>query len=462
MSARASLRTRLTLIILVPLMLIAIAVGLWQVGNATTRANDLFDRALMSVALAIASDVDAQDGDAVSLPTRDLLNGTSGGAVFYHVYAPDGAFVTGYATPPAPVETLPSPDIPIAYYNGLYKGADVRVIRLKNVAQMGGLSGTFTTTVWQKMEVRRTFVREVVTQSFLAIAMIILTVTLVVWFGVKVGLKPLFALEEAISIRNPTDLRPIQRSVPVEAQGLVRTLNNLLAQVSTTMAAQKTFISNAAHQLRNPIAGVLAMAEAVQSAPTEHDARSRAAELVTAAGQASDLANKLLTLERVQSASLDAPMTVLDLRDVVRSVINKHTKQALSRGIEIQGNLPCGIIEIYADRVMVREAISNILDNALKHGGPALSRLDITLRQMEQHVEIEISDDGIGVALNDHRKILDRFGQAKPGEGSGLGLSIAEAVANRHGGRVKISSPGKGLVVTLTLPRVGAHIGSEK
>lgn len=452
MNALSSLRVRLIIIILAPLTLIAIAVGLWQLNNARHRANDLFDRALMSVGLAVASDVDAQDGDAVSIPTRDLLNDTSGGPVFYHVYAPDGAFVTGYATPPTPVGSLPSQDRVIAYYDGIYKGDEARVLRLKNVAQIGGLSGTFTITVWQRMDIRRGFVREVMTQSFLQIAALIGTVALVVWFGVKLGLRPLLDLEQAISIRGSDDLSPIRRSVPIEAQGLVTTLNRLLMQVSTAMEAQKVFISNAAHQLRNPLAGVLAMAEAIQSARSEGALRSRAAELLVAANQASDLANKLLTLERVQNANLDAPKEPFEICTELQSVAGNYAKEAGARGVDLKTCFPDEDITVSADRLMLREAISNIIDNALRHGGEALSFIEMTVRRSGDSVRIEVADDGIGVAPRNHRKILDRFGQAKPGDGSGLGLSIAEAVANRHDGELRISSPKQGLTVSLSLP----------
>lgn len=95
-----SLRLRLTLIILLPLLLIGIIVGLWQVDRTKATAQDLFDRSLLITALAIVGDVTRSGGDALSLETRDLLGDTSGGAVFYHVYAPDGVFVTGYALPP--------------------------------------------------------------------------------------------------------------------------------------------------------------------------------------------------------------------------------------------------------------------------------------------------------------------------------------------------------------------------
>ena len=82
-----SLRARLVLIILGPLLLIAVAAAAWQIRNATHRAGDIFDRGLLSAALAVSRDVALSGGDALSLATRDLIRDTSGGEVFYHVYA---------------------------------------------------------------------------------------------------------------------------------------------------------------------------------------------------------------------------------------------------------------------------------------------------------------------------------------------------------------------------------------
>ena len=96
----SSLRARLTLIILPPLLIISLIAGAWQFHSTTLRAESIFDKGLLSAAIAISRDVALSDGDAISPSTRRLLADTSGGTIFYHVFAPDGVFVTGYSTPP--------------------------------------------------------------------------------------------------------------------------------------------------------------------------------------------------------------------------------------------------------------------------------------------------------------------------------------------------------------------------
>jgi len=447
----ASLRVRLTAIILVPLLAIAVAIGFWQVNDARDKAADLFDRSLLSTALAISADVARSNGDAISIETRDRLNDTSGGPVFYHVYAPDGVFVTGYATPPI----RPGGDNAdeLSFYNAEYYNRDVRVLKLRDVTTIDGLSGIFTYTVWQDVAVRDAFVRDLSFRSFIVISALIGTVAFVVWFGVNLGLRPLLDLEDAISARSSNDLRPIQRRVPVETSGLVKRLNSLFGQVERTIEAQNEFVSNAAHQLRNPIAGVLALAESVETAPSPETAKSRAAELVSSARHASDLANKLLTLERIRTDPADPLQEPVDLNQVVSEVAeNLAGAFSAPHPVSVQARLADASATILADGVMIREAIANLADNALRHGGNDLSRIDLSVRRENGHVMVQVADDGSGVAAQDIPMVLSRFGQATPGEGSGLGLSIADAIAERHGGQLELNVDGPGLTVTLSFP----------
>lgn len=453
----ASLRLRLTLIILGPLLCIAVAIGLWQARDAREKAADLFDKSLLSTALAISADVARSNGDAISIETRDLLSDTSGGQVFYHAYAPDGVFVTGYATPPVPVGARNDTDSEFLFYNATYYGREVRVLRLRDVTTIDGLSGVFTYTVWQDTDVRDAFVRDLSNRSFIVIAALIGTVALVVWFGVNRGLRPLLDLEDAISSRRPNDLRPIRREVPVETKGLVERLNSLFGQVETVMEVQNEFISNAAHQLRNPIAGVLAMAEAVEAAPNSKAAKHRAGELLASARHASDLANKLLTLERIQTDPTELSSDLIDLNTLVREVVDSHIEDARSRNVDLSLRLSEEDARIAGDKVMIREAINNLTDNALKHGGEKLTRIQFSVDRNNGQIQVAVADDGSGISSADVPVVLSRFGQATPGEGSGLGLSIADAVATRHGGRLDVDADGPGLTV-----RLNFHAGNQR
>ncbi|MEM9872118.1 MAG: sensor histidine kinase [Pseudomonadota bacterium] len=447
----ASLRLRLFAIILIPLLLISVGVGLWRLGEARETGKDLYDNALLFTALAVSRDVALADGDTISLETQGMLGDTAGGPVRYHVYAPDGVFVTGFAVPPIPIANGPSLTEPYAFFDATYKGRPVRVLRLKYVTEIGGFSGPFTVTVWQDIAVRSAFVTGLAMQALAVISVLILSTGLVVWFGVNYGLKPLIDLEDAISRRSSEDLSPIQRRVPVEARGLVDRLNALFGQVSDTLQAQAAFISDASHQLRNPIAGVRALGEAILTARSLDAAKARAGDLVTAAEQAGDLAENLMTLERAR-AGLGTALAPSDLAQVLRRTIADFEGRAARKGVQLRLTGADARAQVPMDTTMVEEAVRNLIDNALLHGGPGLSGIAVALIG-DQDWRINVTDDGQGVPEGDYPKILARFGQAAPTSGSGLGLSIAEAVARRHGGALTIDPVGTGFSVSLRLPR---------
>ena len=450
-----SLRSRLILIILAPLLVISLVAGAWQFRTTTLRAESIFDRGLLSAALAISRDIAVSDGDALSPATRRLINDTSGGELFYHVFAPDGVFVTGYSTPPILPKAAPLRQTEPYYFNARYQGQDVRVLRFQDGTTVSGIAGIFNITVWQNADVRSSFVREVVSRSFAVIALLILSVALVVWFGVGLGLRPLLDLEKAIAKRSPTELEPIRRPVPIEARGLVDTLNRLLDRISRRISSKDEFISNAAHQLRNPVAGVLALAEAVHNAPNVQAAKQRSAELVQAARETSILTNQLLSFERAGGKELDQSGEPLDLKALVEQVVDSFRQQNADTKIEISLGLPEADVRIQGDAVMLQEAILNILTNSVVHGGSRVSKISLDLSCARGQAVLSIRDDGVGIPAKDHVEAVSRFGQTRGGPGSGLGLPIAARVMKNHGGALRIEDVSSGTMIVLTFPIEG-------
>lgn len=447
-----SLRARLILIILTPLLLLSLIAGAWQFKTTTDRAEDIFDRGLLSAALAISRDIAVSDGDALSPATRRLVNDTSGGELFYHVFAPDGVFVTGYSTPPLLPRSAPDVLTEPLFYNARYQARDVRVLRFQDVTTVSEIAGVYNITVWQNSDVRGRFVREVVSRSFSVIALLVVCVALVVWFGVGLGLRPLLDLEQAIAQRTPTELEPIRRAVPVEARGLVSTLNALLDRVSRRISSKDEFISNAAHQLRNPVAGVLALAEAVQNAPNAAAAKDRSAELVEAAREASQLTNQLLSFERASGTDVLQSGGPLDLNAIVRHVTDRFVVQNDGSHVTLHCDLPRQSVPIRGDEIMLQEAILNLLNNALAHGGAGLSQIEVTLSVLQGRAFLYVKDDGVGISDDKHIQAISRFSQTNGGPGSGLGLPIALRVMENHGGALEIMPSAKGAKIKIWLP----------
>ena len=451
MTRALSLRMRLTLIVLMPLMAVAAIAGTWQLNNARRTAADVFNRSLLSAALAVETDVAISGGDALSPDTREILKDTSGGPVFYHVFGPDGVIVAGYATPPVGIPRSPAEVAGPTYFDAVYRGRDVSGVRVQSLTEIEGFSGIFTTTVWQEKTVRNAFVRDLVTRSFITIAGLIASVALIVWFGIRLGLRPLLDLQNAIEARSGDELSPIRRPVPEEVRGVVEKLNDLFLQVSRSMTAQSEFISNAAHQLRNPIAGVLALAEAVKSAPNHEEVQSRASDLLVAARETADLTNKLLAIERAKAISPSQFHEHVDLEAELRGWLpgfRAIVGEDVELSLQIE-NLPSGV---KCDPTMLREALANLIDNAAKHGGSGMQTVDLLATHHGEFFELTVSDDGQGIPPDQVARASERFAQVTASSGSGLGLTIAEAIAAGHGGSLSIATRERGLRVTLRLP----------
>jgi two-component system sensor histidine kinase TctE len=446
-----SLRARLTVVILSPLLALAGIIGIWVYGDAQSRAAERFDLSLLSTALSISRDTAVTGGDALSETTRDLLRDTSGGAVFYHVYAPDGVFVTGYATPPVPpIAVIGTPEK--TYYDAIYQGQTVRALRFTQSMSIDNINGLFTFTVWQNTSLRDGFVQGRTTPTFLVMAFLVGAIAIAVWFGVRFGLTPLRDLENAIEQRSPDDLSPIKRRIPMEVSGIVGKLNTLLGELDDTIVAKDRFISNAAHQLRNPIAGVLSLAEAVQNAKSLDDVMIRSVDLVDAARQTSNLANNLLALERARATSHDEEKAVFALSPLVERIADSFEPRAVAQNVAFQASIATGLPTLSGDAVMLEQAILNLLNNAVFHGGATLTKIEFHASCTADKVTIAVRDDGIGIAENDLSTAMAHFGQVEPSAGSGLGLPIAIAVAEAFGGAITPINGSGQFSISMVLP----------
>jgi two-component system sensor histidine kinase TctE len=296
--------------------------------------------------------------------------------------------------------------------------------------------------------VRSAFVRDLVLRATLAILALMGAVALIVWFGVRLGLRPLMDLESAIARRSSDDLAPIQRAVPREARGIVAVLNRLFGQVSQSMTAQAEFISNAAHQLKTPIAGVLSLAEAVERAPTPEATKTRARDLLAAAQETAELSEKLLLLERAKAISPASAQELFDLGDALPDWV--HTITMPDR-VSLQLNR-AGPLVLRGDVVMLREAVRNLVENALRHGGGGLSRIAVTAQQQAGWAVLRVEDNGAGLAAGDLAQAKARFRPLAATSASGLGVSIVDAVAQGHGGRLELADAGPGVRAEIWLP----------
>jgi two-component system sensor histidine kinase TctE len=421
----------------VTLVVVAFLIGAWAFRDAQRNAAERFDRSLLSTALAVSRDIAITGGDALSENTRDLLSDTSGGAVFYHVFAPDGAFVTGYATPPVPPD-LSEETNAYTYYDAIYFGDPIRALRFGQRSSVDGLTGLFTYTVWQSLSVRDGFVRTRTIPVFVSLASMIGALALIVWFGVRRGLAPLLSLEEAIAHRSVNDLSPIKRRIPTEVSGIVARFNSLLSDLSQSIQAKDAFISDAAHQLRNPIAGVIALTESVANAKDHKTVQSRIGDLQDAVKDVGILTNNLLTFERLKAGSTNSTGVPFDVVKLLQGLAQRMRPVIEDQGVVFNVDLPVATCVLRGDPVMVEQAVLNTLNNALAHGGPHITLVRFRATCDGSALIIVVEDDGQGIAPENFEKALGRFSQVGPSIGSGLGLAIAEAVMRNHNGSLSL------------------------
>jgi two-component system sensor histidine kinase TctE len=446
-----SLRSRLFMLILPPLLLLSIILGFWRFEVAQRTSETLFDRSLLAAALAISRDVAISGGDALSPSTRDFLSDAGGGELFYHVTGPGGIYITGYAYPP--VSGSRASEDRLNYTMAEYRGEPVRVLRMTESTTIGNLTGDTIVTVWQRDSDRNAFAAALARRAAALIASLMAALALVVWFGVKVGLRPLNDLQDAIQHRSPDDLGDIRRPVPAEVVGIVATLNRLFGQVRQSIEDHQVFISNAAHQLRNPASALLSLAEVLPDVSDPQERRLRERELIAAARKSARLANQLLSLERLrydETPTFDA----LELNAVAAEVCSDFAPTVLSRDIGFGFEPYLAPLPVNGDSVLLGEAITNLLENALSHGGPGLSAIRVSTVAEGRYAVLTVEDDGIGIPEGSGQAAFQRFGQLSEGEGSGLGLAIVQDVLRRHGGEVDLLLQEKGLAVVLRLPLI--------
>jgi len=430
-----SLRLRLLVLILLPLMLVAIGAVSWQYRQSGRSAEAVFDQKLAIIALAIFRDLLATEGENLSPATKALFEEASGATFFYHVRGPDGGFVTGYSPPPVKPKSVPSRISEMIFFESSHRGQPVRVVQLNEQAKVDELNGRVTVSVWQNLAERRNFARDLALQGGIIATLLICTVILVVFFGIRIGLRPLRALEDAIIRRSSSDLSPIMRAVPNEVRHIVHRLNNLFAEVTQSQAQKDRFISNAAHQLRNPVTGISTMAEVAQNTTDPVKIKPRLQELLKAARNLSRLTEQMLSYERLQQQNPNKSPVLID--DFLQKTTAELADTVLSRKIEFSLLPGAKKVRVELDTLLMEQVFANLVDNALKYGGPALSEIIIRSEVIGKNLKISVCNNGAPVAAEAEERLFERFEQGQEGHGAGLGLAIVREIIQQHHAQVR-------------------------
>jgi signal transduction histidine kinase len=419
-------------------------------------ATAAYDQSLIDVGLALGERIRTYDGQySLDLPStaERVLRTDRYDAIFFHVAAPDGSHIAGDVGMPHPPAGEMSGDQIVAY-DSVYLGRDVRVVAV--LAPCNGKR--CLVQVAETTYKRQRLLRDIVLSSIMPTVLIALATLVIVWFGVKRGLKPLDQLSEEIKRRSPRDLRPVSASeAPEETKALIGALNALLGEVAEANLNQQRFLANAAHQLRTPLAGLQAHTELALAQPVTEACRNELEQVHQGTVRAARLANQLLALARAEPGGNLAPsQRQVDLRHMVQGAADEWVHRAMERDRDLGFEL--GDARVRGDAFLLREALANLIHNSLEYS-PAGAHVTVrtAVRGEDGRPVLEVEEDGPGIAPRERERVLERFYRVPgtSGTGSGLGLAIVREIAGLHGAELEIGEPrggGHGCRVGLIFP----------
>jgi signal transduction histidine kinase len=274
--------------------------------------------------------------------------------------------------------------------------------------------------------------------------------------SIRKGLRPLELLAHEIRRRKPDKLTPVDSAqVPREVGSLVQSLNALLVRVSSALEGERRFTANAAHELRTPLAAMRLHLHVARGAESE-DERQRALDLLQQGVERSGrLVEQLLTLARLDpEQALPQPRPV-DLSEVAQTVCAERAPLALQRDQTLELHADADLPSASGNADLLAMLLSNLVDNAIRYtqtGG----HIDVAVRRTPGGVQVEVRDDGPGIAAEHRERVFERFYRADSHEqaGTGLGLAICRRVADLHQATIKLAdrAGGCGLLVTVDVP----------
>ena len=402
-----------------------------------------YDAGLYDSARSLATQVRVVEGEVtVDLPREaleifqwDVMDRT-----YFAVTSSRHGVIIGYRAFPLP-GVLPARDLEPDFYNSVIDGEHIRAVAVR----LPAAGDQVIVLVGETMRKRDGLTREILFAILAPQLLLALVTLLLLRQGVQSGLAPLGAVARHIERRNPQDLQAVPEMGPTEVLPLIRALNQLLLALAAAQSAQKRFIANAAHQLRSPLAALQLQSERAlrDSNPATHSQALQS--VVVGAGRVAHIARQLLTLARAEpEASANDRFSDVDVVALAREVASDWVPKALAEGADLGYEGDDSGPAIRGDAQLLREALSNLIDNALRYGK---SKGRITVRaSAREAVGFSVEDDGPGIPNHWRESIFDRFIRlpGSRGEGCGLGLAIVKEIAALHGGTVQISD-GEGL-----------------
>jgi two-component system sensor histidine kinase TctE len=456
----ASLRRRFLRLLLAPLLLLFGLGGLACYAFAVHYANAANDDWLYESAASLALLVEHTDrGVVLDMPkeAKRMFEWDLDETMYYKVVGGrSGTIVQHGDIPPTPANAKSYHQV--QFFDATVDGHPVRVAVLPlPEAQYGE---AVTVQVAETNGRRHQLAREILAGVLLPQLVLIGAAGCIIWAGIRTGLAPLRLIAARLAAQDHRHPAPIPSDdVPVEVQPLTRALNDLLGRLESTLAAQRRFVADAAHQLRTPLTSLKLNIEHALRLGQSSAARPALVDAARAVDRMARLSKQLLVLTRTEPAAyLAAPTETFDLVPLVAEVGAEWVPRAIGKDVDLGLSAPARRIEVSGNPVLFAEALHNLLDNAVKYS-PGGGHIWVQVGDRPAPYVI-VADDGPGIPPAERDDVLKRFYRLdrSGSDGNGLGLAIVQEIVRAHGGRVSLgdSAAGGGLSVRIDLPAAAA------
>ncbi|MEY5100172.1 MAG: Sensor protein QseC [Pseudomonadota bacterium] len=444
---RPSLRRQLLAGILAPVLLFVAFNTVVLYRQMLRAADTAYDRTLLATAKAIGEQLELEGRGAharltgkLSYAALEAFEADNRSRLFYRVTGFDGEMVAGFPGLPLWRGRLPDRGPYAAlvdFYDDDYQGIPVRVAVLLQPVSGPDRQGMATIQVAETLELRQTLARQILIDTLWRQAGLVLVIATVVFVVVHRVTRPVRELSAELAQRPESDLRPLDADrAPREIAPLVEGANLHMARMSRLLQHQKRFVRDTSHQLRTPLAVLKVQ---VQSALRgDMEAREALQEIAQTVDDATELANQMLALAKVEQLRRqdDAPLT--DWARIVHAVALDTSALIVDKALDFE--LDAQPAPVMAHDWSLRELTRNLLANAIRLS-PRGGALRIRLACQDGQACLAISDAGPGISDALRERLFQPFAtESVHGGGSGLGLAICHGIVETLHGSIELSN----------------------
>ena len=453
--ARAySLRWRLLQRLGVPIAVVLIFSGLGTLALASYIGSEVYDNWLYDSAMAMGDQV-------VSHENKAQLNLQTAAIEMFEWDAKDRIFgnvVTGHGRVLFSNAVFPDPPVNPKigerfYYNAKIRGYKTRIVATR-IAYPGNPNNSILIQVGETFNKRTAIVARIALIGLPFQVFILTIIGLSIWYAVATSLRAVNRVSAQLADYRADDLQPVAdiERMPLELKPLLTSLNGLIGRLSAAQEAQQRFISNAAHQLRTPLASLQVQAERAlrETDPARHS--EALSQVLTALARSRHMVHQILTLARSEPSQTRSATTSVDLAELVRDELENWIDAAEEKDIDLgYDGLDTGVC-LKGEAQLLRELIGNLVDNAVRYT-PAGGQ--VTVMVSLHPVRLCVDDTGPGIPLAERARVFERFYRLGTDQtGCGLGLSIVAEIAARHGAQIHVldGPDGKGTRIEVVFP----------